>query len=69
MIANKCRCMLSKEIGTLAPPSASPYMYMLYKKEELENLIRERLQAVRGIIPEHNLVNTEDFSDSIGSST
>jgi len=45
MIADKCRCMSSKEIGTLVPPSASPYAYMLYKKEELENSIRERLQA------------------------
>ena len=31
-----------------APPSGSPYAYMLRKKEELEISMRERLQALRG---------------------
>jgi hypothetical protein len=39
--------MSSKELGTLAPPSGSPYAYMLHKKEELEISMRNRLLATR----------------------
>lgn len=45
------RCMSSKELGTLAPPSGSPYAYMLNKKEELENSMRLKLQAMRESAP------------------
>jgi hypothetical protein len=41
------RCMSSKELGTIAPPSGSPYAYMLYKKEQLEVSMRQRLMAMR----------------------
>lgn len=39
--------MSGKELGTLAPPSGSPYANMLYKKEELEMSMRNRLAALR----------------------
>jgi hypothetical protein len=39
--------MSSKELGTLAPPSGSPYANMLAKKEELETSMRIRLQTMR----------------------
>ena len=39
--------MSSKELGTIAPPSGSPYAYMLYKKEQLELSMRQRLRAMR----------------------
>jgi Protein tyrosine and serine/threonine kinase len=41
------RCMSSKELKTLAPPSGSPYEYMLHKKEELEATTRQRLQEIK----------------------
>jgi hypothetical protein len=39
--------MSSKELGTLAPPSGSPYAYMLQQKELLESRMAERLQKSR----------------------
>jgi len=39
--------MSSKELGTLAPPSGSPYAYMLQQKEQLEVSMRQRLLAMR----------------------
>jgi hypothetical protein len=40
--------MSSKELGgTLAPPSGSPYAYLLHKKEELEVSMRNRLITLR----------------------
>ena len=39
--------MSSRELVTLAPPSGSPYAYMLHKKEELETSMRNRLLATR----------------------
>lgn len=41
------RCLSSKELGTIAPPSGSPYAYMLLKKEQLESSMRLRLQTMR----------------------
>jgi hypothetical protein len=43
--------MSSKELGTIAPPSGSPYAYMLYKKEQLEVSMRQRLRAMREAAP------------------
>lgn len=45
--------MSSKELGTLAPPSGSPYAYMLHKKEELEVSMRNRLIALREAEPDN----------------
>ncbi len=45
------RCLSSKELGTLAPPSGSPYAYMLYKKEMLEAIMHQRLQERRESVP------------------
>lgn len=39
--------MSSKELGTLAPPSGSPYAYMLQQKDYLESKMAERLQKTR----------------------
>lgn len=41
------RCMSSAEMGTLAPPSGSPYAYMLYRREVLEVAMQQRLMAAR----------------------
>lgn len=41
------RCLSSKELGTLAPPSGSPYVEMLNQKEELEMKMTERLREMR----------------------
>lgn len=46
------RCLSSKELGTLAPPSGSPYAYMLYEKERLEMTMRQRLQQMRETLPD-----------------
>lgn len=43
--------MSSKELGTLAPPSGSPYATMLVKKEELERTMRLRLRTLRESAP------------------
>jgi hypothetical protein len=40
------RCMSSKELVTLAPPSGSPYAAMLHRKEELEFSTRERMMML-----------------------
>ncbi|GKY95355.1 hypothetical protein MPSEU_000497300 [Mayamaea pseudoterrestris] len=45
------RCLSSKELGTLAPPSGSPYAYMLHEKERLETTMRQRLQRMRETLP------------------
>ena len=39
--------MSSKELGTLAPPSGSPYAFMLQQKELLECRMAERLKKTR----------------------
>jgi len=41
------RCISSKELGTLAPPSGSPYSYMLYQREVIEASLQRRLMDVR----------------------
>lgn len=41
------RCLSSKELGTIAPPSGSPYVDMLSQREELENAMTERLREKR----------------------
>jgi hypothetical protein len=61
--------MSSKEIGTLAPPSGSPYALMLTKKEELETSMRERLQNLRRDGLPENLSNVDDLSSSSVNST
>uniref|UniRef100_A0A7S3P4H2 Protein kinase domain-containing protein n=2 Tax=Amphora coffeiformis TaxID=265554 RepID=A0A7S3P4H2_9STRA len=37
------RCLSSKELVTLAPPSGSPYAAMLHQKEEIESQMRQRM--------------------------
>jgi hypothetical protein len=39
--------MSSKELGTLAPPSGSPYAFLLSKKEEIEATTRNKLLQLR----------------------
>jgi hypothetical protein len=56
--------MSSKELVTIAPPSGSPYAFMLSKKEELEISMRERLHALRGNLPESTHQQSEDSSSS-----
>lgn len=63
------RCMSSKEIGTLAPPSGSPYALMLTKKEELETSMRERLKNLRQDGLPEKLNSADDVSSSTNSST
>jgi hypothetical protein len=58
--------MSSKEMGTLAPPSGSPYAYMLTKKSELENSMRQRLLALRESAP-HALHQDQQQSEAEGS--
>ena len=49
-LPTSCRCLSSKELGTLAPPSGSPYADMLTQKEELESTMTERLRVKRDSI-------------------
>jgi hypothetical protein len=72
------RCMSSKELGTIAPPSGSPYAYMLHRKEQLEVSMRQRLVALREIEsdskwqnPQHATSTTDprSHSDNEGSSS
>lgn len=44
---NDRRCLSSKELGTLAPPSGSPYAFMLQQKEMIEFRMTERLKQTR----------------------
>lgn len=41
------RCFSSKELGSLAPPSGSPYSFMLSQKEQIEVKMTERLKQTR----------------------
>lgn len=41
------RCFSSKELGTLAPPSGSPYATMVILKEQLEESTKRRLQKIK----------------------
>lgn len=61
--------MSSKEIGTLAPPSGSPYALMLTKKEELETSMRERLKSLRRDGLPESINNAEDLSSTSVNST
>ena len=45
--------MSSKELKTLAPPSGSPYAYMLQRKGELEETMREKLSKLRDSEPDN----------------
>jgi hypothetical protein len=56
--------MSSKELGTLAPPSGSPYATMIYKKEALEISMRQRLAAMRESAPESQFHSEESSSTS-----
>lgn len=60
--------MSSKELGTLAPPSGSPYANMLAKKEELETSMRIRLQTMRETLREPSATNEtlDESSTSTG---
>ena len=53
--------MSSKELKTLAPPSGSPYAYMLNKKEEIEISMRQRLHSMKEALSD-NLPKSEDSS-------
>lgn len=63
------RCMSSKELGTLAPPSGSPYAYMLYKKEQLETSMRQRLQIMRESFPMEPKASNELSDESSNASS
>jgi hypothetical protein len=41
------RCMSSKELGTLAPPSGSPYAALLSRKKEIEAATKNKLYELR----------------------
>ena len=60
------RCMSSKELGTLAPPSGSPYATMIYQKEALEISMRQKLATMRQSAPEpdHHCQSDESSSSS-----
>jgi hypothetical protein len=55
--------MSSKEFGTLAPPSGSPYAFMLQQKELLECRMAERLKKTRAESP----ITVPDDCSSINS--
>ena len=64
-----CRCLSSKELVTLAPPSGSPYAAMLHQKEEIEFQTRQRLTellAQRG--PDKDLTDESTTSSSANQS-
>jgi hypothetical protein len=61
------RCMSSKELGTIAPPSGSPYAYMLYKKEQLEVSMRQRLMAMREAGPPSERHSGDESQSSTSS--
>jgi hypothetical protein len=63
VVANHRRCLSSKELGTLAPPSGSPYAYMLYEKERLENSMRQRLLTMRETLPPSDKVGTDSEAE------
>jgi hypothetical protein len=60
--------MSSKELDTLAPPSGSPYAYMLYQKDMIESRMAERLKQTReGCFPSRSsspLTVPDDSSSS-----
>jgi hypothetical protein len=62
--------MSSKELGTLAPPSGSPYANMLAKKEELEISMRIRLQTMRESLREESRgpLSIDNLDESSSSS-
>lgn len=41
------RCLSSKELSTLAPPSGSTYTYMLQQKEMIEHQMEKRMNKIR----------------------
>lgn len=55
--------MSSKELGTLAPPSGSPYAKMIYQKETLEVSMRQKLATMRESAPE-NICQSEESSST-----
>lgn len=63
--------MSSKELKTLAPPSGSPYAYMIMRKGELELSMRERLSRLRESEPDNHWSQHQRAvqSDTEGSST
>lgn len=61
--------MSSKELGTLAPPSGSPYAYMLYKKEQLETSMRQRLQIMKESFPMEPKASNELSDESSNASS
>lgn len=56
------RCISSKELGTLAPPSGSPYAAMLYQREILQATLQQRLMDAR----ESNDFNDRSLTPSPG---
>lgn len=65
--------MSSKELKTLAPPSGSPYAFMLQQMSELENSMRDRLTILRESEPDSKSLSLHCqhtfHSDADGSST
>jgi hypothetical protein len=68
-VMNVQRCMSSKELGTLAPPSGSPYANMLAKKEELETSMRIRLQTMRESLVDDSRRPPSAFVDVLDESS
>lgn len=66
------RCISSKELGTLAPPSGSPYAAMLYQREILQATLQQRLMDAResndfndrSLTPSPGVQDASDGSDS-----
>eukprot|EP00545_Synedropsis_sp_CCMP1620_P000309 CAMPEP_0119017948 /NCGR_PEP_ID=MMETSP1176-20130426/18167_1 /TAXON_ID=265551 /ORGANISM="Synedropsis recta cf, Strain CCMP1620" /LENGTH=975 /DNA_ID=CAMNT_0006971823 /DNA_START=314 /DNA_END=3241 /DNA_ORIENTATION=+ len=68
------RCISSKELGTLAPPSGSPYASMLHQREVLQATLQQRLMDARQssidrpLTPSSDLPESSDCSASADSS-
>jgi hypothetical protein len=62
------RCISSKELGTLAPPSGSPYSSMLYQREILQATLQQRLVDARRSSIDRPLTPSSDLQESCDGS-
>jgi hypothetical protein len=64
------RCISSKELGTLAPPTGSPFAFMLYQREVLQATLQQRLMDARrtSMSNERSLNSSPGMQDSSESS-
>lgn len=58
------RCISSKELGTLAPPSGSPYASMLHQREILQATLQQRLMDARSASIDRPLTPGSDVPES-----